>query len=675
MKLFIDSKKGEDVKLDSIMESWKSLTAEEKQGWETKAAEDSKRYEEAVAAFNKSEEGVKYLKELAIATRRRKMFLAKDKYLKELPQKPAAAFVEFVKENRGKVKKEFPDLKGNELEKKMKDMWTELAADEKAALEKAAEEKMNEYREKLETFQKGENWRKYTLMTKVRMGKFGKRLGKAKAKVKAKAKGGGSAMPSRPESYPQKPMGIFECFAKEEKDAGRSASLTDMQKRFSALPEDEKKRRVAESNERREKFRNELEAWEKSKDGRMYRLKILSFTKQKKMKSLKDRFMKDEPKRPTGGAFFIYLNANRAKIAAENPDCKGVGEVTKKCSEVWKSLSDSDRLPWLEKEREAMAEYEKKLEAFKAGENFKRFQKMSASVQNMGKPKGKAKSKGKGFAAPPPPDNLPKPPRSAMTLYGDKCRAEGGGSKTIRETAMNWMKLGAEGQKPYKEQEEALKKKYEEEMIAFRKTAEGKKYLRLKSDAEKKQKLAAAKQKFLAGDNAPTEPKRPASAFFMFLSERGSSVQEADKAKRAKTLTDMWSGLSAEEKKKFEDKHAAAKAKYEEDMKAFKSSKGFKDYEKTLNRLSGKNEQKKKAQEMAKQREAAKKEKADAKAAALAARAAAKAARAPAKRAAAKPASAPPAKKAASGSSAMGSDSKSSKSSSSSSSSKSSGSD
>merc|ERR1712187_1025790 len=152
--------------------------------------------------------------------------------------------------------------------------------------------------------------------------------------------------------------------------------------------------------------------------------------------------------------------------------------------------------------------------------------------------KGKAKGKSAGNSPlPPPPANLPKPPANAYFMFGSYIRSQPGGPKGLKEVQQAWVQLGAEGQKKYIEQAEEAKKKFEEDMAAFRKTVEGKKYLRLKQGAEKKITLQKAKKRFLGGENAMEEPKRPPSPYFLFLQEKGSQFGDGDKSQRAQKLT------------------------------------------------------------------------------------------------------------------------------------------
>jgi len=77
-----------------------------------------------------------------------------------------------------------------------------------------------------------------------------------------------------------------------------------------------------------------------------------SAKKQKTPKGPKDP---NKPKKPMG-AFFIFLNENREKIRAENPDISG--DVNKKASEMFKSLSSKEKLPYEKTFKKQMADYE-----------------------------------------------------------------------------------------------------------------------------------------------------------------------------------------------------------------------------------------------------------------------------------------------------------------------------
>ncbi|ERN10245.1 high mobility group B protein 7 isoform X1 [Amborella trichopoda] len=70
------------------------------------------------------------------------------------------------------------------------------------------------------------------------------------------------------------------------------------------------------------------------------------------------------PKRPPT-AFFVFMDEFRKTFKEENPEeAKSVSKVAKEGGEKWKSLSDEEKKPYLEKAAELKAEYEKAMEKF-----------------------------------------------------------------------------------------------------------------------------------------------------------------------------------------------------------------------------------------------------------------------------------------------------------------------
>mmetsp|Transcript_28899 Transcript_28899/g.46517 ORF Transcript_28899/g.46517 Transcript_28899/m.46517 type:complete len:1236 (-) Transcript_28899:183-3890(-) len=567
MQLFVEEKKKTVESLAEVHEMWKNLSPEDKVPWDKQAAEASRQFQVDVKAFAASEEGKKFLREKAAALRRRGAIAAKNKYLDDLPKKPASAVMEFMKKQLHKVRKANPELKGHELKKKMEDMWKDLPAEEKDPLVAAADEKMKNFTEAMSAFKASDNWKKYQFATKVKT-KFGKPAG--------------AAGPKAPPTMPKKvARNAFEVFAQEM--SGKGLNLAELQKQFKELTAEDRQKYHKEADQNRQTYKAALEEFEKSKEGRQYKLKVKSFIKQRKIKALKAKYLKDEPKRPPN-AYFIFRDENSKRIAEEH-NLKAMGDIMKKVSEVWKEMNAEDKKVWLSKEQAANEEFREKIKEFQESDNYKKFRRLLSLTSGSG-----AKSKGKsgGASGPPAPDNLPKEPKNAFFMFCEECRKDGMTDK--KEIHKKWTELGAAGQKEYNKKVQEAKKVYAQEMKEFRETADGKKYLRLKEAAEKKGKLMRAKARFLTGKdpNQMKEPKRPPSAYFMFIAENSKSIETSDPKERAKELAAKWSGLAAEDKKEWESKAKEAKAKYEEEMKAFRESPGYKAYERTLNSLSGK---------------------------------------------------------------------------------------
>ncbi|BAT93625.1 high mobility group B protein 7-like isoform X1 [Vigna umbellata] len=91
--------------------------------------------------------------------------------------------------------------------------------------------------------------------------------------------------------------------------------------------------------------------------------------KAKKAKVEKGKKVKDpnKPKRPPT-AFFVFLDEFRKTFKEANPDSKDVKRVGKEAGEKWRSMSEEDKKPYLDKVAELKAEYEKAMESYKAGE-------------------------------------------------------------------------------------------------------------------------------------------------------------------------------------------------------------------------------------------------------------------------------------------------------------------
>ncbi|XP_020210263.1 high mobility group B protein 7 [Cajanus cajan] len=92
--------------------------------------------------------------------------------------------------------------------------------------------------------------------------------------------------------------------------------------------------------------------------------------KAKKAKVEKGKKVKDPnmPKRPPT-AFFAFLDDFRKSFKEANPDSKDVKRVGKEAGEKWKSMTDEEKKPYLDKVAELKAEYEKAMESYRAGEN------------------------------------------------------------------------------------------------------------------------------------------------------------------------------------------------------------------------------------------------------------------------------------------------------------------
>ncbi|XP_038724074.1 HMG1/2-like protein [Tripterygium wilfordii] len=80
----------------------------------------------------------------------------------------------------------------------------------------------------------------------------------------------------------------------------------------------------------------------------------------KQKKAAKDP---NRPKRPPS-AFFVFMEEFRQEFKRENPDNKSVSAVGKAAGARWKSMSDADKAPYVEKAEKRKSDYNKNMEAY-----------------------------------------------------------------------------------------------------------------------------------------------------------------------------------------------------------------------------------------------------------------------------------------------------------------------
>merc|ERR1712039_714131 len=172
-----------------------------------------------------------------------------------------------------------------------------------------------------------------------------------------------------------------------------------------------------------------------------------------------------------------------------------------------------------ERYNKELAEYQGTPEYKRYKHAFNRITGQSAIQAKLrAKEKEKSKKKVKTMELPAEPANLPKKPPGAFMMFLQEQRAAQPGANQQKFTE-DWRNMGAEGQKKYVDEANNKLNQYEKDMKEFQKSLEGKKYLRLKAGVERKNKLISAKARFL-GSAEVQEPKRPPSAYFIFVSEK-----------------------------------------------------------------------------------------------------------------------------------------------------------
>jgi len=123
---------------------------------------------------------------------------------------------------------------------------------------------------------------------------------------------------------------------------------------------------------------------------------------------------------------------------------------------------------------------------------------------------------------------------------------------------------------------------YRKKADVYRKTAGFKKYVAAKKEFNKKNK--AAKRIKALKKSLKNQPKRAASAYFLFASEERARILKknpslrSDVAKVAKLIGEAWGSAAEKDKAKFQTKAAALKVKQDKKIAAYRNSAEWKNY-------------------------------------------------------------------------------------------------
>merc|ERR1712129_369873 len=148
------------------------------------------------------------------------------------------------------------------------------------------------------------------------------------------------------------------------------------------------------------------------------------------------------------------------------------------------------------------------------------------------------------------------------------------GSAVGKLAGERW-KAMAEAQKaPFEKKATALKAAYEKDLEAF-KAQGGVAGKRRQEKREAKQELAGKRSK--KADKDPNQPKKPQTAYWLWLGENRASLSKevgADVTKVAKLAGERWKVLPEKTKAPFEKTAAELKVAYTEAMAEYKKTAG-----------------------------------------------------------------------------------------------------
>eukprot|EP00931_Biecheleriopsis_adriatica_P008539 TRINITY_DN1096_c0_g1_i1.p1 TRINITY_DN1096_c0_g1~~TRINITY_DN1096_c0_g1_i1.p1 ORF type:complete len:227 (-),score=98.18 TRINITY_DN1096_c0_g1_i1:145-765(-) len=176
----------------------------------------------------------------------------------------------------------------------------------------------------------------------------------------------------------------------------------------------------------------------------------------------------EQPKKPVGGAFGIFMSEKRPEFLKQLQGQKA-SAVSTMASEAWKKVSQKDKDVYQKKYEDAKAKFDKDMEAFKAAGG-----EVAKGVAGLRAEKRKEKEGKKKKDA-----NAPKRPQSAYSVFLSENREAilkslPAGANPITDVAKKageqWKALSANAKKPYETTAEKLKAEYQKAMEEYKKT-------------------------------------------------------------------------------------------------------------------------------------------------------------------------------------------------------------
>jgi len=242
----------------------------------------------------------------------------------------------------------------------------------------------------------------------------------------------------------------------------------------------------------------------------------------------------EQPKKPVGGAYGIFLTENRAEFAKK---CVGqpVSAVTKLVGEAWKKLSDSEKKPYEDKYATAKSKFETDMAAFLAagGEKAK-----GAAAMRSDKKKEKEGKKSKKAKDP----NMPKKPAGGgygRFLAENRAKIVASLPKDHKITdvakaaGIQWKALSDAAKKPYEDAFATamaeFRKAFEEYKAANPDVTEADVCRPDKDDSEEEEKSPAAKGKQAKEPNSSKKRAKPSSTTTSSPAKRGAKNASTSK--------------------------------------------------------------------------------------------------------------------------------------------------
>ena len=278
--------------------------------------------------------------------------------------------------------------------------------------------------------------------------------------------------------------------------------------------------------------------------------KIIDIIKVKTTKKIKDP---DAPKRPKSGYLF-FCEEKRSEYKKANLNASAT-ELTSILGKAWKSLTDEEKMPFLNKAQEAKLGYKNAMDLYKR-----------PSDQEIDQ-----KKKNKKLKDP----NAPKRPMTAFLFFCKDNRKDVKSefpdlkpTEVTSKLGEMWSSLEEKKKKKFLSLADKAKNQYEDAKKKYNRPSD-EELIKLN---EKKPQRRTSKKTSKKG------PKRPSTAFLFFCNDKREEVKNANpeltNQEVMKRLGEMWKNDFADEesRKKWVEQATLDKERYQEEMKEYRDS-------------------------------------------------------------------------------------------------------
>ncbi len=268
------------------------------------------------------------------------------------PKKPSTAYLFFSNDKRNELKEQ--GLSFTEIGEKLGELWKAVSDEEKKKYEALAAKDKERYTEEMSKYVPAPGFE-----TKPKK--------ESKKRPHEEADGGGEGKKSKKDpNAPKKPSTAYLFFSNDKRGELKSQGLsfkeigTKLGEMWKVVSEEEKKKYEELAGKDKERYNEEKAKYVPPpgyENKPKKKQKTAGDDKEKAEKKKKDP---NAPKKPST-SYLFFSNEKRGELKSQGVN---QNEIPAKLGEMWKALSDEQKKPYVQKQAEDKARYEKEMKTY-----------------------------------------------------------------------------------------------------------------------------------------------------------------------------------------------------------------------------------------------------------------------------------------------------------------------